>query len=495
MLIRHCILVIVLTSAGALAGEYDPSLDLWPLVRYDASPDGSQRRLEMLGPVIEWQDSPSRHEFYLRPLCNRRDDRKSRVVESEWPWPIGFGTTRPDLSRQVVFPLVLRDRETFSDASVQSRLIVLPVLYYRATREVADVLLFPLGGVLHDFLGRDRVGIFLWPLYVAQRKREARSWSILHPVFAYTRWTDGGWGFKVWPVFGINWKPGKMLKLFVLWPIGHYQRMETSQGEIRRWWVFPFFGRIRDPGGGESAVLWPLFRHRTDRGLGRDDWWMPWPVIGRHCGERARGWTLWPLWASERQPGKHRARFLWPIGWYRRTEDKRERTSSFRIVPLMFREREERAAVAETSKPEPKVSGAWQFWPLVKYRYDPSGWTEAESPSLLPMRWYGPWERNFAPFFRVFRYHRSAEGVRSWRLLGRWMRIDIGPAVRFFEVKPLFKVYTASAGPAQAGASQWNILKGLFAYRRTGEKQTWQFLYFLRVRSERHVEGKGTPIE
>ena len=487
-------MLVTLCLAGTAAADDDLhlKLDLWPLLRIASSADGSRHNLEALWPIIEWRVSPEERQFYFRPLYNRRDDRQSRVVESEWLYPIGFGTHRPDLSRRVLFPLALREKERISDGTERRRNIILPFLYQRSGKGPGDFLLFPFGGVIHDVLGREKAVIVLWPLFVYQRGPEVSSWSFLHPIFSRIRWDDGGRGFKAWPLFGLNRRPGRMLKLFVLWPVVHYQRMTLAGGELRRVWAFPFYGRIESPGGWEWAVLWPFFSHRVDRNVGQEDWWYPWPFLGRRSGldeseagreTNADGWTFWPLFSTDRRPGTRTAQFLWPLGWYRRSEREGEKAVSLRVVPLMFRQREEGKAGR---------SGAWQLWPLLKYRYGADGWGEAEFPSVMPMRYHGGWERNFAPFFRVFGYHRSKGGTRSWRLLWRLVRVDSGPSDRFVEVAPVFKIQTRSADQRKL---RWSFLKGLLGYERVGDSRRWRFLYLLRVGKEPRPEPEERTAE
>jgi len=478
---------VCLCGSVAVADDLNPRLDLWPLLRIRSSADGSKRSVEALGPLIEWYSSPVESRFFLRPLYNRRNDRRSRVTESEWLYPFGFGTRRPDLKRRVLFPLCVFDNDRFSDGSVQRRSIVLPLLYRRSGKGPADFFLFPFGGVIHDFFGRDRIMVILWPLYVHQQNNQAQSWSFLHPVFSRIRWQDGGSGFKVWPLFGINRRPEKMLKLFVLWPVAHYQRMKLERGELRRWWIWPFYGRLESPGGWEWSVLWPFFSHRVDRTAGREDWWYPWPFLGRRTGltrdgaadRDLSGWTFWPVFSTERRGRTRTAQFLWPFGWYRRATEAGKKVFSFRIVPLMFRQREE----SEAGR-----TGAWQLWPLMKYRREADGRRELEFPSLMPMRHFSPWERNFAPLFRVFSYHRSPEGTRSWRLLWRLARVDSGPTGRYIEIAPLFKVRTRRVDRSE---SHWSLLRGLVGYARVGKRRSWRFLYFLRTGERPRAEAAG----
>jgi hypothetical protein len=113
----------------------------------------------------------------------------------------------------------------------------------------------------------------------------------------------------------------------------------------------------------------------------------------------------------------------------------------------------------------------------VKYRGDADGARHLEVPSLFPLRWYAPWERNFAPFFRVFEYERAADGGTSWRALWRLVRVDRSPAVNAVELAPLFRVYDRRPS-AESG---WSVLLGLISCERTREVRTWRLLYFIKI--------------
>ena len=494
----RCILAAAAVLAACVStgfsSEFDPELDLWPLVRYDSGPGPDDRSLEALWPVVEWNRDDSRSDFFLRPLANRRHDLPSKIAESEWPWPIGFGTGRPDLSRQVVFPLLLRDRETFSDRTVQNRFILLPVFYYKAREgKPTSFAVFPLYGRYHHMFGREKAWFALWPLYVYHREKAMTKHAVLHPVFAYKRWDDGGRGFKMWPLFGLDRRPEKMTRWFAAWPVLNYYHRTRPDGEVSRFTVFPLYGRIREPGGSETALLWPFFSHRVETAPGRDDWWYPWPILGNHLGEKSRGWTFLPVYSSQTTPTGRRVRFLWPMGWYRREEFAQEHEKSLRLVPLFFVEREERALQNPDAPKKRLATGAWQAWPLVKKRWVEDDWTDVEIPSIVPVRHYGPWERNFAPFFRVFRYHHDTERGGSWRIFERLLRCDSGPPGMFFELTPVLSI--GEWRDENGSAFQWKLLKGLAGYERTAEGSSLRALFFLRVPLSRSTEKEGPDPE
>ena len=495
------VLLPVLLLAGCMSsGEYSPTVDLWPLFRYDAAPQEAndtppERSIEALGPIVEWRSMSAAGAFFLRPLFNRREDRESKVVESEWPWPFGFGTGRSDLSRQVIFPLFMRDRDRFADGGVQNRVILLPLFYYRYGRESRGVFVFPLFGSFHNMFGRREAVMVLWPLFIFQRLPGCRIWEFPHPILSLKRWDAGTHGFRFWPLFGFDNlpKPGNF-QYFILWPLFQRQRFTRPDGLVSRMTVFPFYGRIDEPNGYARMVLWPFFGHRVDRVSGHNDWWFPWPFLARHLGENKKGFTIWPLFVTRRTPKAHRIQFLWPLGWYRQAQEEGEDARSLRLVPLMFTERERRLRTDADGVEHIVESGAWQIWPLVKSRRSEAGESDIEFPSILPMRYYPPWERNFAPFFRIFRYRRSAEGERSWRFLSRVVHVKSKPTRRFVEIAgPLFKWEKKTAAPGQEPLLRWKFLGPLFKYERTNDGSSWRFLIISKSHRSSMIEDTETP--
>jgi hypothetical protein len=129
----------------------------------------------------------------------------------------------------------------------------------------------------------------------------------------------------------------------------------------------------------------------------------------------------------------------------------------------------------ESEKRKDAETLAWQAWPVVKYRHETDG-THVEFPSIFPFTNWGPWERSYGPFFRLFQYDGATDGTQSWRLLWRLVRVDSGPDKRYVEVTPLFDVHTQGGAEPQV---HWNLLKGLVGYERTPQGREYRLFYFM----------------
>jgi hypothetical protein len=307
----------------------------------------TEKHFEALYPIAEYHDTTNASLLALRPIYSRRADKFNDVVEWDLFWPFVFGTGRPDLRRLVIFPLFVKDTLTTPGVGEVSRTVLLPFYYRKSTerkgvKEPGTFFIFPFGGVIRDFLGRDKISVVLWPLYVKQESATATSWSVLHPIFTYVRWKEGGRGYKFWPVYGINRNPGKMRSEFILWPFYVNQQGCNELGEFKRWWFWPFYGKIEEPGGWEWSVVWPFISGRYEKAADETSYWYPWPFLGHRKGPNREGRTFWPIYKSTRGPTRRDVNFLWPFGWYRREWPENADNVSFRILPLMFYQREKR---------------------------------------------------------------------------------------------------------------------------------------------------------
>lgn len=474
---------LCLLAASAFAAELQ---EAWhPPLKYP------EKHFDALHPVIEYHDVETASQFFLRPIYSRRNDKFNQVVEWDFAWPIVFGTSRPDLRRLVIFPLFVKDTLDTPGTGKVSRTVLLPLYFRKSTerdgvKQPGTFFVFPFGGVIRNFLGRDRILVVLWPIFVKQEKETATSYSVIHPIFTWVRWKDGSRGFKFWPIYGRNSVPGKFSNQFILWPFHVSQWDRSEMGETRRWWLWPFYGKMDGPGGWMWTVAWPFVSGRYEKNANETMYWYPWPFLGHRFGPERGGRTFWPIYRSTISPNRRHVSFLWPFGWYRRERPGNANNFSLQIIPLMFfqRERSLRAERdAEKNIPVTRMdeSGGWQAWPLMRKRWNADGSGDFEMLSLFPMRNYGPWERNFAPFFRVFHYVRANDGGKSWRFLWRIVRVDRGAQESYTAVKPLFSVRSSEG---EEPLHKWNVLGGLVGRERNADGVRWRVLYLLKWRTQ-----------
>jgi hypothetical protein len=95
----------------------------------------------------------------------------------------------------------------------------------------------------------------------------------------------------------------------------------------------------------------------------------------------------------------------------------------------------------------------------------------------------------------VFGWSRGADGSRSWRVLGRWLRSETGPNRSFFEVKPILRIeraFPAEGKDGKVASLKWRFMAGLLGRDREGGGDFLRLLWFIRLPLGRQAEpGPG----
>jgi hypothetical protein len=111
------------------------------------------------------------------------------------------------------------------------------------------------------------------------------------------------------------------------------------------------------------------------------------------------------------------------------------------------------------------------FWPFLHIRKDRSGSLEAAFPSVFPVL-LEKVERNW-PFFTLFRYERDHQGRVDASFLWNLFTYEADEHSSFMELAYIFEYSTDKRIEAQS----FSLFKGLFAYRRLGDRTRYSFLY------------------
>lgn len=517
------LLVACLLAGVCAAGDYDPDLDLWPLLYVSRDAAKDERIVEVFGPFIEYRGGPARRVVAVRPFYWRGEDKPARRVESERPWPLAFGTRTDNLYNSWFFPLWHHEADLSPDGEAKRRKVyLLPFLIYRAADEekdkLRDLLVWPFGGRLHDWYDREKITVIAWPLYVHQHSEEADSWDAPFPFVTVVRWQDGGRGFRLWPLYGRNLRPDRLDKRFVLWPIYTRVWAKDEHGrEIDRWMLFPFYGSLEAPGSRTRVWLWPFFGHSVDGAAGEERADYPWPFLGHVRGLEGKpvsGGRLWPLYVWENRGHRRSRQFLWPFGWYdsvQPQEDGDERGFSFRLLPFLFHAREERTQEDRT----PKEDEPLFFWERGRGegaaaanappdagprqgRAVPEDQEATPSPTLAPGPSAGGKGGNdggqeellrtgVTVLWPLYRWERTADGVEEQEVLSLWPGRGGGGWSRNWA--PLFRVWHRER--ADDGRVSTSVLWRLIRSERTPTDRFFEVKPLLRVHRRFPEEPKN----
>lgn len=422
MIRRAFILLALLLSGSAEAFDFDPFY-----ARF-ASKDGATG-------------------FALRPFYSAVDDPAHATWVRDVLWPV---YTRRGFKDEVSGRLLLFGfSKDFSPETERKRMWVLPFWFQGTDAQGEDyVALFPLGGTIHEFFGRDEVSFVLFPLYGRSRINDLQTTSVLWPIGSRTV-GPGVERFRVWPFYGTSTRAGRFEKKFVLWPVYTSVRSMAPDHPGGGFMLFPLYGQVKTDRGVNYWVAPPFFRYA--RSEEQRIVHAPWPFVQLADGEIEK-FYLWPLY-GRKEVGTARSHFFcWPIGWSSTVErpdyTQRRRT----LAPLFFYESATATETTDTQVEDEVTSRYWKLWPLASWdrRGNQSRFRMLE---LWPLRDTPAVERNWAPLWTLYR--RECEGDETGHHL-------------------LWGIYRQKRAPERF---EWSLLKGLVGYKNHQDRRTFRLLF------------------
>lgn len=461
-------LLVMLLLALAPYGVRAAPVHDWGFLVYSGTDLHGASTVQALGPVVERREGPGtalRHA--IRPFWVReRDDGGRDIVDVLWPVASVTRWQGQTTWRFLTVFGVDYDRE---DPGSRNRTWMLPFVFW-GRNEAGEryAALFPLGGRIDGFLGRD-VSFVLFPLYSHSRINDVETHNVLWPLVSRTT-GKGLYRFRIFPFYGRSVREGKADKTFVLWPFWNSARYEYPGSRGSGYVLFPFWGHVKLEDQ-ETWMIAPPFIRRSVGPKGTEGYY-PWPFVQVSSGKVDKLY-VWPLFGRKREGNATRSFWLWPLVWHRHEVDRRSETGRFRVFPLFYTQRT-RALEA----PQPVLERYVSVWPLGSYLSSSGDCRRVRCLDLWPFRNTPPIERNLAPWWTLYRFERNAGG---WANECLWGMLRWGHEAEGARYGSVFPVASWSVDPGHA-YREWDFLKGLVGYRRSETRREYRVLYVLRWR-------------
>ena len=412
----------------------------------------SMASAESIYPFYEKTQADEGSFFAVRPFYSKTVLAEGQIQDFVWPLYSRKAFKNEEMSRALLFWWT---HNFEADAeSPRDRTWLLP-FYFQGQDALGEnyFALFPLGGTLHEFLGRDKISFALFPMFGKSQINEVKTTSVLWPVYSHTR-GDGIRRDRVFPILGKSVLENQYEKRFVLWPFWTSAKYFYPGDSGSSWILFPICGRSKLDKESTWWVLPPLFRftngEREDRLL------CPWPFVQKTKSETQDKFYLWPLWGRNRMNSGRldRTFMLWPLLWSDHDQQKDLSTHRKMALPFFYWQSQQ---LREPDLPEEEwsvVSKGWKLWPLMSWRREGDR-SRFRMLELWPLD-TAPIERNWSPLWTLFK-RTDDDGL---------IKKDILWFVWHSEKEPEVK------------RAEWSLLKGLLAYKNKGDAKTIRVLWF-----------------
>jgi hypothetical protein len=393
--------------------------------------------------------------FAVRPFYSHTVLEEGQIRDVFWPLYSCKEFKDEKTSRALIFWWT--HEFDSKDESPRNRNWLLPVYFQgRDTNGRGYFALFPLGGTIHEFLGRDEISFVLFPIFGKSRINDVKTTSVLWPIYSHTRGT-GIERDRVFPIIGKSVLEGKYEKHFVLWPFWNSAEYFYPGNSGKAWILFPLYGQSKMEREKTVWVIPPFFRFT--KGEKQDRLFCPWPFIQKINSELHNKFYIWPLWGEDQYAAGpiHRTFLLWPLLWSEKTEDRGLLKTHRMALPFFYQD----FTVRNNDGADTKLSNYWKIWPLMSWQREGET-SRFRMLEFWPLKNSAPVERNWSPLWTLYKRTHTDGVVRKDILWFAWH----------------------SERDSAEERSEWSLLKGALSYKRDGEKRSLRLLYFVHLGKE-----------
>jgi hypothetical protein len=399
-------------------------------------------------PVYEHVSAANGTDFLaVRPFYSRSREPTRERTRSDYLWPLY--TRKSFKDEQYSRFLFFGHSADFSSETERERNWLIP-FYFQGTNAEGEkyFAFFPLGGTIHEFMGRDKIAFALFPLYARSHVNEVNTTSVLWPIYSRSR-GDKVDRMRVWPLYGRSDLEGEFRKKFILWPFYTSVRYTNERNPGGGFILVPIYGHIKTEQADNHWYLAPFFRHTTS-----EDQWIihaPWPFIQLADGTVHKR-IFWPIYGKKQTGTLTKQYWLWPFIRHNQTEYVRHIRHRRHLVPFFVYQSDIATAPIGKYEVGDVRSKHWKLWPLMSWerKDDRSRFRLLE---LWPLQHTPGIERNWAAWWTLYRRVNNEGEIGHHALWG------------------LYRQTSSDDG------FEWSLLKGLAGYKKAGDHRQYRFLF------------------
>jgi hypothetical protein len=466
---RHGTIALLALAALPACAIPPNEVHFAPLYSYHSLGSGGYTN-EMVGGLLEYRHDEPKGElasttFAIHPIFWTRSNAEESATDVLWP--LGRFRFDGEEGTERFFPIWWWKRRGDIDGNTEVDWSVFPILYGGSGSPGNSYFaVFPLGGVLRDFLTYDEIWFVLFPLYVQSTKNPGNhvSRSILFPIFGWGTGDDQWSWWRVWPIYGTATYVGFYDRKFALWPIWNSEAnyLDTASPSSE-WSIWPIYGQIEQGAQHSRSILWPLFAWEWND---ETSYWTvvaPWPLvrIQRNGSGRPYNYTRFiPLYSHYDGEEIDSQVFLWPIFWNRSEAVPDFERDSFFFAPFYYHSRTRRLVDSKPAREQEwKLGGTSMLWPLVRDREETDGRRELDTLWPIPWPFVEGFRENWLPIFSIFTHEADGRGAHSNRAFLDLFRNEANETESRWSL-PILGGHRSLAD----GRGEWSLLLGLLRW-------------------------------
>ncbi|MBP5191670.1 MAG: hypothetical protein J6Z25_03850 [Opitutales bacterium] len=418
-------------------------------------------------PLLETREKA----FFVRPFIARYEEPQK--IENTFLYPFGQEIREPQHRHgYCLFSLLRYDRQT-DESSIKQNIQLFPFYFYQQGYGGSDYkALWPIGGTVKNFFGKQQTDWCGWPLYVrTQKPNETNHW-FPYPLINLRKGKTSGFAF--YPIGGHFRSPEKDLRYF-LWPLGYDHRFFKTQ-HVRKGFL-PFYAYEEKPNVRDVSIFWPFFGHRWESQPNYEEHRILWPLWVQGKGEQ-RNVNRWaPFYTYSQKKHRSKTWYFWPLIKEQRWREGAVDIYQEQALYFLFWHQEQFAY------PSKRFLGSkTHFWPFYSYWDNGQGRKQMQmlSPFEVFFQNHARMRDIYAPLFNLFRYEEDGPSIRQSFLFNTFQEYRC-QNTHEVDLRWLFLLRYTHTRQEKC----FSLLKGLLEYKKIGNKPSWR-LFWIPIRSHKN---------
>jgi len=325
---------------------------------------------------------------------------------------------------------------------------------------------WPLGGTVKNFLGKDQADWFIWPLYVKTQNNGITNYWFPWPFLNKRAGQSSGFG--LWPLGGHFYQKNIYDERYIIWPLVY--RHQRFQEKVLEKGFLPFYAYKDSPNVRDISIIWPIWGRRWEKTPKYEEHRILWPlwVQGRGEVRNVKRWAPFYSYSENKRLKYSKTWFLWPLIKQTNWEEHGVDIQQEQFLYFIFWHQEQR-----NHENQKFLASKTHFWPLYSH------WDNGQGHKQLQM--LSPFEVFFqdnkmvrdiyTPLFSLYRYDENC-GTIQQSFLFNW----------FYEKRTPNNDVTLRCGllldyKNTQKKKCFSIFKGLLEYKRVNDETSFKIFW------------------
>jgi hypothetical protein len=411
-------LVVCTVNSFPLIGKEQENW--WPFwVKTQSIAKSQVNQTSILGPLYSKQENNIFRMITMRPFFTKISDNKNQAQHYFFLYPFFQAHITKQGNSYNILSLI---RSTSSGEKITTNVRTFEIwpFYFSNQTGKKDTSyrgLFPIGGIIKNHFGYDRIYWAMFPLYARFGKDDQITQTILWPFIKIYKGPQIK-GMEIWPLVGTYSKKNSYDSYYILWPFYYNEERNKEYFSEQRKAFFPLYTFERTKNSVSKTWIWPFFGYTHNNNPLYHQIRYFWPLIILGKGNEKKETCLFPFYRRLVHNDDEKMIYLWPLIRKQSWEENNLRIKKRQLLLFLYSTEHQQSLNPQKNFHAQKT----HLWPLYSYWKNGSGHKQFQLFS--PLEPFFPRNQTirftYSPLFSIYRYNNNKGQARHslfWDLI------------------------------------------------------------------------------